>query len=168
MRLPNEHIKQAMMFNLLVLYEARKQLIEDFLAQNEEIYKSMFKYERRGQEMLRELSIEKYFVVWLVRHKEIKDNLLKTYQIDPGVQPLIEKIFNNLFLRFIQKIEDFHEELHQTDLMGGLVIRKIEVLKKFLQIGDKMNKEMESLIYNDVRDKALYERKIRQLEEGMR
>ena len=160
-----EGAKERMLFNLQVLSDARKRLIDDFFGKDDEIYKSMFKYERRGQETLRELSIEKYFIVWLVRHKEMKDNLLKKYQIVPVIQHEIEKSFNRVFLQLIQKIEGVHETMHHTTLLEELVTRKIAVLENFLCVGDKINKEMESFIYNYERDKALYERKIRELEE---
>lgn len=139
---------------LAFLRKMREQLILDFLSQEREIFIPMFAYENEPVSM--DISIEKFFLGWLNEHF----SFLSTKLDDQGA---VEQIFLTLITSMIQE----HFRYKQEHLVEGsksfvlqILLEKINRLESLLSISENSNKKYNDLLFDKVRDRALFQRQL--------
>ena len=141
---------------LNVLHVLRESMVFDFTSNNYELYISMFKYEQN--ENLMNLAIDKYYTGWVNSHW---DQYIS--QIDGGqLNSKNISVMVNVMHRLIK--ESMSTEVH-TDLFVYLAKGKLRFYEELLQIGDKDIKRYNELLYQYEKDKAIFERTLREVQQ---
>ncbi|MBF0413532.1 MAG: hypothetical protein HQK70_12595 [Desulfamplus sp.] len=141
-------------------------MIEDFLREEPDIYTPMFQYERRGQEQVRKLAIQRYFTSWINRHWEIIEDIFTQEHLAPADQEQIQKSFADVFRQLLQKIWVSRNMVHNIDFMAELIAEKIRAMDEILLLEGKMNRQLNKLKHDYEKDKAIYDRFMNRLGEG--
>lgn len=149
--------KDILTFSLLILKSARKNLVQDFIKKNPEIYIPMFRYEERDAQM--ELSKEKYIMSWLDSHWNLIENLFQNQEVEKTIRNELRYSYAEVFLRLIKK---FNMD-GASPLSIKLIKEKVGYLEKLLKLGDKSEDNFNELRYDSERHKIMFERKFNEL-----
>ena len=144
--------KEALDFRLSILKEARKNLVQDFIKEDHEIYRQMFEYEERKTQM--EIAREKYIVSWLDSQWNLLENLFQNQEIEDPIRNEIRYSFAEVFLRLLKK---FNMD-RASPLSIKLIKEKVGYLEKLLKLGDKSEDNFNKLRYDNERHKRMFER----------
>ena len=144
--------KDALAFRLFILKEARKNLVQDFIKEDHEIYRQMFEYEERKTQM--EIAREKYIVSWLDSQWNLLENLFQNQEIEDPIRNEIRYSFAEVFLRLLKK---FNMD-RASPLSIKLIKEKVGYLEKLLKLGDKSEDNFNKLRYDSERHKRMFER----------
>lgn len=152
--------KIKIMLNLLKIM--RENLIKDFLDHIPDIYLPSFKYENERQLML--LSIEKYFMTWLNSYWHIFEDKIKNLVLQNIKEELkYDADFVQLYMSLLKQWQIEGNHLEFSDLMKTLLNQKIQVLNHILEMGEKSQKQYNQLQLQYEKDKAIFDRTIKQL-----
>ena len=149
--------KDVLAFRLFILKEARKNLAQDFIKEDHEIYRQMFEYERRKTEM--KIAREKYTVTWLDSQWNLIEKIFRNQEIDNTIRNELRYSFAEVFLRLIKK---FNMD-GASPLSIKLIKEKIRYLEKLLNLGDKSEDNFNKLRYDSARHKTMFERTFTEL-----
>jgi aryl carrier-like protein len=152
--------KIKIMFSLLKIMRAN--LIQDFLDHIPDIYRPSFKYENERQLLL--LSIEKYFMTWLNSYWHIfEDKIEKLASQDMKEELKYDADFIQLYMSLLKQWQIEGNHLQFSELMQTLLNQKIQGLNHILEMGEKSQKQYNQLQLQYEKDKAIFERTIKQL-----
>lgn len=140
--------KESLVLILSVLKQKRRDLVEDFVSENVNVYQPMIRY--RNSKSLTEISIERYFLMWVNDHYNV---MLK----QDGSN---EEVLNNFSTVFLSLIEEFKGNKNTSDLMENLLDTKISALNEMLKTGNKSEKVLNQLRYSIDKDDMLFEKLI--------
>jgi len=138
-----------------VFKSARKKLISDFVNEEElEIFIPLFKYE--NNENLMSIALERYFIIWINYHFFLVENKKSQNK----------KVLIKQMIKFINIYSISDEKKNGHTVTMDLLIQKQKVLNDLLQLDDKSKIDLKKLLYHSQKDKALFDRKIKQMEEN--
>lgn len=160
--------KTKLLFNLGILQRARQQLIQDFIEKRSDIYKPMFKYEQEGQEVLRELSIEKYFTNWFDTHWLIMKEMVSSQELEPDIEQELKIAFANVYIILLKRNELIHEHarIESVDMMKQLLSKKVAHLENILHLAERDDARWDSMETDIEKHRALFKRTIRRIKEA--
>lgn len=142
--------KERLQKYLSVLKKKRKDLISDFLNEEENVYIPMYRY--RKSKALTEISIEKYFLMWISSHY---NEFLK--RNNKNGDSNTNKEFNIIYLSLVEEFQDSNKT---SKLMKSLLNTKIEALKEMIKSGEKSDKNFNRIIYAMEKENVLFENQI--------
>lgn len=157
-------MKVKLIVNLLVLKKGRNKLVKDFIEEEPEIFKPMFKYENNKSQMA--LSKEKYFLTWMNLHWRILNNIITEEVSNLDLAKSIKDSFFKEYIKLLKSWGNNVKNKENSHLMTYLINKKINFLNEALDIGDRSDKLFNKLEYEYERDKKLFEREINRLENG--
>jgi len=156
--------EEKFFFNIEMLKRGREKLINDFLSNNHDIFIPMFKYRKFSEHM--DLSIEKYFSMWLDHHLQIMKEFFEVNEIDKQIVSELKENFAPIFLKLIEHTNIEIITKNYSGLFRLLLKKKIELLEKISKIGDKSNEKYQELELEFYKTKDLYEKQIERLKKG--
>ncbi len=140
-----------------VLKVSRSKLVSDFLNREPSIFLPMFKYENNPT--LMNIAIESYFISWINFHFYIWRKNISAQVSD--------KIFMQTMNRFLRKYLSDIKKRDSIELkfFNDLIEKKIGLLNRLMYIDEQSDNNFNLLIMEYEKDKALYKRKITDLQE---
>lgn len=148
--------KDELLEILCIFKDARKKLISDFVNEEElEIFIPIFKYENNKNMM--SISLEKYLLMWINYHFLLIENRkshIKKFVLKQMKQLL--KVFS---------VSDKSNNCYSHIIFFDLIKQKQKILDDILAVDDKSKIKFNKLLYQSQKDKALFERKIKQMED---
>ena len=155
--------KDILAFILFTLKEAREDLVREFIKEDQELYRPMFQYEKSNVQMM--LAREKYIMVWLDKHWNLIEKILRNQEIESNTQNEIRDSFVEVFLRLLEKF-DTDGRGRASPLAIRLLKEKIDNLEQLLNLGDRDENRINKLHYDHARHKRIFERKFAELKGG--
>ena len=156
--------KKAEFATLQALKQCRAEMVQDFLNPHKlEIYAPSYKYE--NSPALLKLAREKYFMMWLGSHWQIFSHFAVHFSIEE--QKIAETIFARVFLELLGKWSIVKTtDSTQLDLGFALLKDMETALNNFIKVGDNADVICNKLKVALEKNRAVFDREIKQLSEG--
>ena len=154
--------KKEVLIALQALKQCRGEMVQDFLEHNPEIYEPSYKYENSPK--LLELSMDKYFLVWLSNHWKVFICIIDESFLSQD-RPHAKTNFANVFLELLNKWS-LLKSTNKTHLNLGLALvgDMQSVLADFIKAGENADMLRNKLSVAMEKNRVIFERQINQLE----
>jgi radical SAM superfamily enzyme len=150
---------------LIILRNLRKKLLNDFVEKNPEIYIPSFKYENKYTQL--DLSINKYIISWVNQHISsyvvyLKELNVAYDEIGIIINEFITSAYRNILIGITQNTKlDSVSNTMLKEVANG----QLKSLEQILELGDLTDQNFNTILIEYEKDKALFDRKIKELKE---
>jgi len=138
---------------LNIFAHARSKLVSDFVEQKPDVFSAIFKYENDCVPM--KFFKERYFIEWINYHFILFND--DNNPTSPCYNLFI-KTMSQMLSRYVA-----NNESDNSELMQMLIAEKLMFMQNILSAHDDSDIDYNKLIYSYEKDKALYNRKFKEL-----
>lgn len=165
----NENRDTNKLVNTLSVYRSsREQLVEDFVREEPEIYRSMF--EHKAGSVAMKVAIEQYILLWLIKHPIIYQKLYLSSEEDKS------EYDQYLFSFFMEKFrlyckgfvckessQDSQDFNAKNPIIEFLLHEKVKILDELLKANRNSDAKIKHALYQSAKAKALFARQLNEL-----
>ena len=149
---------------VLSIFKAmRENMINDFINHEIEIFSPSFKYEKSPVSL--DIAMDKYFISWLNNHYNYFTTVLNQNNYDFDKSSALNKIFIEMYLKLATSFNHVKSNIESSEVTREILSQKVTALKELLNVADLTDVKFNRLKYENDRNKVLFDRKIKELEQ---